>query len=162
MIRVCSQKKKVRGFAMLEVVIALTLMAIASFGIYSFYSRGVEQNSQLQITNELLAMATAFTSLSNADLLSGISSSTLASAFYNSQDVPKQFFNDDGDTMVSPYGELSFGAASSVAFTVTVPVEKGATQDPGICKAVSGTYDDDDCHFSEDDGITLTYSLAAA
>lgn len=133
--------KKNSGFAMLEVLLALVILAIGVTGVYFLYQRIQASVKSDQVRNQIITLVTNFSALSSLRLTQDLKQgSDLINLFYSSNKLPDNYFNksDQGSIqIVNPYGVLNFSNVSSNAFTMLVPVGSAdAGQQIDMCNQV--------------------------
>lgn len=133
--------KKNRGFALLEVFLAIIAIVASAVGSYYLYNYVVEQQKNSRTSNEIISMVSVYSSLYASHLTGNIKNeSDLVGALYASNRIANNYFivsNGTASAMTSAYGPLSFENVTSSGFTSIVPVSKntdGAKNQ--ICDAV--------------------------
>lgn len=129
-------KKAQRGFAMLEVLLAVIVIAMVSFGVYSLYNSSSESSqaaSFQQVANQVMSGAARY----------GATTYTVApdaAALIKGNYIPAKI-SDGADTINGPYGTITYtaGTAGPQSFTISsanVPASQGMS----ICNALGGSY----------------------
>lgn len=155
-------KKKQSGFALLEVLLAVIVIAFSVGGSYYIYNYVLEQQKNSRTSNEIISMVSVYSSLYSSHLTSDIKTeSDLINAFYASNRLSENFFIvSDGTVtkMTSAYGALSFSSITSTQFEVTVPVSDNSDGAKNqICDAVKNYVES--CTYNSDDSVTVAIEV---
>jgi len=129
---------------MLEVLLAVIVIAIASFGVYELYKSGSNQNTDTATANQLMQISSTYSNLISSSLTNNTtSSSALISLLQNSNQLSSNYFNtSSGSTvMQSPYGALSFSNVTPISYDVEVPYSnKTLQQAEALFNQISSSY----------------------
>lgn len=140
-------KRSQLGFAMLEVMLAVIVIVVASIGVFAMYRSSSNQTADTQIANQLMQIASTYSNLISASLTNSVTSqSSLISLLQNSGQLSSNYFStgsgSSSSTVInSVYGALSFDNVSEVSYKVTVPYPgRNLQQAVAIFNQVSNSY----------------------
>ena len=141
--------RKHSGFAMLEVLLAIVVMVMASAGGYMLFGSGSSQTQETQMTSELMQIASAYSNLSSANLTSSITSSSsqedVTDLLYNSGQLATNYFSGSSGSyaLQSPYGAITVSDPSPVGFTLkfTFGSDKTSEQAQALYNSIQNSYD---------------------
>ncbi len=110
--------KKQQGFAMLEVVLAIVIIAIASFGVYKLYDSSStnsklasEEDTISQIYNEATQLASLYSKQpSQQDL---VNSGVFPSSMYKSSGSG----SDSTSAFIGAFGDITYSAADDGSYS---------------------------------------------
>lgn len=158
-------KSNTRGFALLEVMLAVVIIAIATFGVYALYARSQQTVSLNQVKQQIIALSTTFSNLASAHVTQNVHGpQDLEALFYNSNQLSQQYFkiSDEMKTIliVNPHGALSFTNVSPTGFTASIPTgTPNSDVQKDLCYQVSAYVSD--CQASTDPkaGSAITFTV---
>ncbi len=116
-----------RGFAMLEVMLAVLIIAIASFGIYKLFSQSTDRSNVATVESTINQVAAAVNRYATANLAAPTSMGDLITSGYLNTEILKCTDKTNPGTCTaipSAYGDITFGPVSGGAynaFTLTTP-----------------------------------------
>ncbi len=105
-----SCKKQQHGFAMLEVVLAIVIIAIASFGIYKLYNTST-LNSKLSAEEDLISQIYSAVTQMSSSLLS----QPRASDLYNYGVIPTSIWPSKDDNITGPFGGVNYWSDTKIS-----------------------------------------------
>lgn len=121
-IKVMKKSKQLQGgFAMLEVMLAILIIAIASFGIYKLYSSSSVRTGVSTTGNIVNQVSSAVSQYVNNYMASPSTLSQLVDVGYLSKDVV-DVDKETGDTINTPLGSATFASQPGSgynAYTIT-------------------------------------------
>lgn len=139
---------KNKGFALLEVMLAVIAVMIVGIGVYSVFSSGVNNNDLTAAATEMVEVANVYTDLASTDLTSTvIDEDSIVTLLQNSGRLSSSYFgsavNAEGDSvpkMINKFGALYFSTVKPYYFVVDVPLgNRGAPVDQ-FCSQLKDSY----------------------
>lgn len=120
-------KTKYSGIALLEALLAIFIITIASIGVLYLYQRYQITSKMDGVRNQIIALQSTFSNLQQSRLTQGLStSSDLVNLFYNSNKLPANYFKVDATAnkvhLFNANGEVIFSQMSSNQFSATIPL----------------------------------------
>lgn len=166
--------KKQQGFAMLEVVLAIVIIAIASFGVYTLYnssSTSSKINSEEDVVSQIYNQATqmAAVNLKQPSESELVNSGAFASDMYTTTEDSKSGVSTT--TFTGSFGEITYSSDDDGTYSVitakTVP-GTAANQlaahmmDWGVVKIDGVAYDSSTTTFDPDEFYNIELYFPAA
>lgn len=138
---------KNKGFALLEVMLAVIAVMIVGIGVYSVFSSGVNNNDLTAAATEMVEVANIYTDLASADLTANVDETSIVTLLQNSGRLSSSYFGSDEDSdgelepkMFNKFGELNFLSADSYSFVVDVPLGSREAPVDQFCKQLQDSY----------------------
>jgi prepilin-type N-terminal cleavage/methylation domain-containing protein len=135
---------RIKGFSMLEVLLAVVVITIAGMGIYSLFNTGVSNSKISDATGEAVQIANVYTDLASSNLTA--SDDDLPTLLQNSGRLSSKYFSSssskDGTTAVkmnNAFGSVSFASVTAYSFAVTFPLGC-STGDAASSSSVPGQF----------------------
>lgn len=151
-------QKRIQGFGLLEVLLAVVVITIAGLGAYALFDSGVKSSKITDATDQVVQIANVYTDLSSADLTENITGENIPALLQNSGRLSNKYFSSSSGSvqMYNAFGALDFPAGTATSFSIDIPlgcVDVGSTmpkdffnkvQDQYSCTA-EGSKNFDDC-----------------
>jgi len=111
------------GFSLMEALLAIIVVVVASFGVYSLFNSGSYQAHLSDATTQAVEIANIYTDLASSHLTGG--AATVPELLQNSGRLSSKYFSSNSDGQVNVYnafGQLAFTKINAYSFSVDVPL----------------------------------------
>jgi prepilin-type N-terminal cleavage/methylation domain-containing protein len=116
--------KSSRGFSLLEVLLAITVVTVASLGAYALFDSGIKSNNMADAENQAVEIANVYTDLASSNLTNDVAPDKIAGVLQNSGRLSNKYFSGSASAVVmrNAFGVLTFPEATAYSFSIKIPL----------------------------------------
>ena len=112
--------KHIKGFSLLEVLLAVVVVTVAGLGAYSLFDSGVKSNNITEAENQAVQIANVYTDLASSGLTNNVVTDGIVTLLQNSGRLSSKYFSSTPVQMNNAFGEVPFFDVTPYSFGMTV------------------------------------------